>query len=100
MRGFFRRLPIKQKLMLMIMATSIAVLLLASIGYIVADYYNSRDDLRRQLTAQADVIRKNSTAALEFLDQDDAQETLRTVAPNEHIRSACLYDAAGMLFSA
>ena len=86
--------------MLMIMATSIAVLLLASIGYIVADYYNSRDDLRRQLTAQADVIRKNSTAALEFLDQDDAQETLRTVAPNEHIRSACLYDAAGKLFSA
>jgi signal transduction histidine kinase/CheY-like chemotaxis protein len=99
MRGFFRRLPIKQKLMLMIMATSIAVLLLASIGYIVADYYNSRDDLRRQLTAQADVIRRNSIAALEFLDQDAAQETLRTLTPNEHIRSACLYDAARKLFS-
>jgi signal transduction histidine kinase len=99
MRGFFRRLPIKQKLMLMIMATSVAVLLLASIGYIVADYYNSRDDLRRQLTAQADVIRKNSIAALEFLDRDAAEETLRTVAPDKHIRSACLYDAAGKLFS-
>ena len=83
----------QQKLMLMIMATSIAVLVLASIGYIVADYYNSRDDCAGSLTAQADLIRKNSTAALQFLDPDDAQETLRTVAPNEHIRSACLYDA-------
>jgi signal transduction histidine kinase/ActR/RegA family two-component response regulator len=99
MKGFFRRLPIKQKLMLMIGATSIAVLLLSSIGYIVTDYYKARDDLRRQLTAQADVILKNSTAALEFLDRDAAQETLRTVAPNQHIHTACLYDSAGKLFS-
>jgi signal transduction histidine kinase/ActR/RegA family two-component response regulator len=99
MRAWFLRRPIKQKLMLMIMATSIAVLLLASIGYIVADYFHAREDLKRQLTEQADVIRKNSTAALEFLDRDDAQETLRTLAPNPHIRSACLYDATGKLFS-
>ena len=68
MRGLFRGLPIKQKLVLMMMATSIAVLLLASVGYIAMDYYNTREDLRRELTTQADVILKNSTAALEFLD--------------------------------
>ena len=99
MRGFFRRLPIKQKLVLMIMATSIAVLVLASIGYIVTDYYRAREDMRRQLITQADVLLKNSTAALQFLDYDAAQETLRTVAANEHIRSACLYDGTGKLFS-
>jgi signal transduction histidine kinase/CheY-like chemotaxis protein len=99
MRGFFRRLPIKQKLVLMIMATSIAVLVLASIGYIVTDYYRAREDMRRQLITQADVLLKNSTAALQFLDYDAAQETLRTVAADEHIRSACLYDGTGKLFS-
>ena len=99
MKGFFRRLPIKQKLVLMIMATSMAVLLLASVGYIVTDYYRAREDLRRQVMTQADVLRKNSTAALEFLDPDAALETLRTVAPNEHIRTACLYDGTGKLFA-
>jgi signal transduction histidine kinase/ActR/RegA family two-component response regulator len=99
MTDLFRRLSIKGKLVLMIMATSVAVLLLASIGYIAADYYQTRGDLERQLSAQADVILKNSTAALEFFDREAAQETLRTLAANEHIRGACLYNAAGRLFS-
>ena len=99
MRDLFRGLPIKQKLVLMMMATSIAVLLLASVGYIAMDYYNTRENLRRELTTQADVILKNSTAALEFLDPTSAQETLATVAPNRHIRTACLYDGTGRLFS-
>ena len=99
MSGFVRRLPIRHKLVLMIMATSIVVLLLASGGYIVTDYYESRDDLRRELTAQAEIIVQNSTAALQFLDPAAADETLQTLAQNRHIRSACLYDARGALFA-
>lgn len=99
MKDLFRGLPIKQKLVLMMMATSIAVLLLASVGYIATDYYKAREDLRRELTTQADLILKNSTAALEFLDPVTAQETLSTVAPNRHIRTACLYDGMDRLFS-
>jgi signal transduction histidine kinase/ActR/RegA family two-component response regulator len=98
MRGLFPGLRIKQKLVLMIMATSVAVLLLASVGYILTDYYKARDELQEQLAAQAEVILKNSTAALEFLDRETATETLRTAAANEHIRAACLYDGAGRLF--
>jgi signal transduction histidine kinase/CheY-like chemotaxis protein len=99
MTGLFRRLSIKQKLVLMIMATSVAVLLLASIGYIVTDYYKARDELQDQLAAQADVILKNTTAALQFFDRDAAYETLRSVAANTHIRAVCLYDGGGRLFS-
>jgi signal transduction histidine kinase/ActR/RegA family two-component response regulator len=99
MKDLFRGLPIKQKLVLMMMATSIAVLLLASVGYIATDYYKAREDLRRELTTQADLILKNSTAALEFLDPVTAQETLSTIAPNRHIRTACLYDGMDRLFS-
>ena len=99
MSGFVRRLPIRHKLVLMIMATSIVVLLLASGGYMVTDYYESRDDLRRELTAQAEIIVQNSTAALQFLDPAAADETLQTLAQNRHIRSACLYDARGALFA-
>jgi signal transduction histidine kinase/ActR/RegA family two-component response regulator len=99
MSGIIRRLPIRQKLVLMIMATSIVVLILASAGYIVTDYYESRDDLRRELTALSEIIVQNSTAALQFLDPVAADETLQTLAQNRHIRSACLYDARGALFA-
>jgi signal transduction histidine kinase len=99
MRAFVRRLPIKQKLVFMIMSTTIPVLVLSSVGYISLDYYTTRGALRRDLTAQADLILKSSTAALQFLDPPTAQEILRTFAPNEHVRRACLYDAAGRIFA-
>jgi signal transduction histidine kinase len=99
MSGLVRRLPIRHKLVLMIMTTSIVVLLLASAGYIVTDYYESRDDLRREIIAQAEIIVQNSTAALQFLDRAAAAETLQTLARNPHIRSACLYDQQGALFA-
>jgi len=92
MSGFIRHLPIRHKLVLMIMSTSIVVLLLASGGYIVTDYLESRDDLRREITAQSEIIVQNSTAALQFLDPGAAEETLQTLARNPHIRAACLYD--------
>ncbi len=99
MRAFVGRLPIKQKLVFMIMSTTIPVLVLGSVGYISLDYYSTRAALRRDLSAQADLILKSSTAALQFLDPPTAQEILRTFAPNEHVRRACLYDAAGRIFA-
>jgi signal transduction histidine kinase/ActR/RegA family two-component response regulator len=99
MKGFVRRLPIKQKLVFMIMSTTIPVLVLGSVGYISLDYFSTRQAIRRDLTAQADLILKSSTAALQFLDPPTAQEILRTFAPNEHVRRACLYDAAGRVFA-
>jgi signal transduction histidine kinase len=97
--GFVRRLPIRHKLVLMIMTTSVVVLLLASAGYMVTDYFESREDLRRELTAQAEIIVQNSTAALQFLDPATAEETLATLARNPHLRGACLYDQQGALFA-
>ena len=54
MKGFVRRLPIKQKLVFMIMSTTIPVLVLGSVGYISLDYFSTRQAIRRDLTAQAD----------------------------------------------
>jgi len=98
-RAFIKRLPIRQKLLFMIMSTTIPVLVLGSVGYISLDYYRSRDALHRELSAQAQLILNSSTAALQFLDPRTAQEILRTLAPNEHVRRACLYDGAGRVFA-
>ena len=95
----FRRLPIRHKLVSMIMLTSGIVLLLATVGYLASDYYRSRTALREDLTAQAQVVLENSRAAIAFLDVDTAHDTLRTLSPNRHIRLGCLYDGRGQLFA-
>jgi signal transduction histidine kinase len=97
-RSWFRRLPIRHKLVTMIMATSAAVLTLASVGYLATDYYQSRNSLLADLTAQANVILDNSTAAIQFRDPAAALETLQTLGSNPHITAACLYDQNGALF--
>ena len=97
--SFFRRLPIRHKLVTMIMLTSGTVLLLASIGYLATDYFRSRRLLLEDLGTQAQLLLENSRAAIAFRDVAAANDTLRTLSPNPHIRIACLYDERGRLFS-
>ena len=95
----FHRMPIRHKLVAMIMITCAAVLLTASAGYLISDYYRTRGELRRELAAMAKLVLDNSQAAIEFRDPLAARETLQSLAANPHLRAACLYDAAGALFA-
>jgi len=97
--GVFGRLPIRYKLVAMIMLTSGTALVLASIGYLITDYYQSREDLEQDLQTQASMVVENSGAALDFLDAQAAADTLRTLSSNVHIRSACLYKLDAALFA-
>jgi signal transduction histidine kinase len=99
MRRMFRHVPIRLKLFAMIMTTCTSVLVLASLGYLITDYYQTRGELERDLRAQAGVILQNSAAALEFNDPDTARETLNTLATKPNIRIACLYRVDGTLFA-
>jgi signal transduction histidine kinase/ActR/RegA family two-component response regulator len=99
-KGAFRHLPIRLKLIGMIMTTSAAVLVLASLGYLLIDYYQTRGQLEQDLRAQADLILQNSVAALEFADERVALETLNTLSSKPDMRLACLYDRANRLLAA
>ena len=95
----FRQLPIRRKLIAMIMATSLAVVLLATIGYLVVDYYASREDLKQEVEGQARLILDNVEASLYFFDQKTAYEALATLKSSQNLRVACLYDKDGVLFA-
>jgi signal transduction histidine kinase/ActR/RegA family two-component response regulator len=95
----FSHLPIRLKLIAMILTACAAAVVLASLGYLVVDYYQTRDELERDLRAQADLILQNSLAALQFDDAKTAGETLNTLASKENIRVACLYQREGHLFA-
>ena len=99
MTRMFSHLSIRLKLIAMILMTSAAATVLASLGYLVVDYYQTRDELESDLRAQADLILQNSLAALEFDDAEAARGTLNTLAPKANIRVACLYQRDAHLFA-
>jgi signal transduction histidine kinase/ActR/RegA family two-component response regulator len=94
------RLPIRLKLITVIVLTSAIVLVLASLGFLASEYYVSRQELVADMQAQTDIVLSNSAAPLAFTHHADAQETLETLRARRNVRLACLYDARGDLFSA
>ena len=95
----FRDIPIKQKLMIIIMATTAAALLLAGIGIVAADSFLFRRDLERDLSALARMVADNSTAALAFNDPQVATETLAALRARTHLVAACIYKPDGTMFA-
>jgi two-component system, cell cycle sensor histidine kinase and response regulator CckA len=95
----FRNAPIKQKLRIVILATTAASLLLAGLGIVAADYRIFRRDLERDLSALANIVGDNSTAALVFDDRRVAAETLSALKARPHLVGACLYRLDGAPFA-
>ena len=95
----FRQLPIRRKLIAMIMATSLAVVLVATVGFLSVDYVVSRDELRQEVEGQAGLLLRSVEAAVKFLDREDAKNTLGTLQSSPNVRVACLYDEDGALFA-
>ena len=94
----FRDLPVARKLTLIIMAATGWALFFAAAGLLVYDLTTLRPRTRADLSAQAEIVRVNSTAALEFDDSAAAAENLRTLASRPEL-AATIYDSAGRVFA-
>src|SRR5215208_886936 len=94
-----RDLPIRQKLVSIVMLASGGALLLASIGLVAAELVRSKRELAADLETLAAIVADNSTAALSFKIQSDAQETLSALQAYRSLVSAALYDQYGQPFA-
>src|SRR5437879_13910045 len=99
MKFAFRDITIQRKLMTIILLISGAVLLLTCSAFFAYELLTFRQTTVRQLSTLGEVIATNSTAALAFQNQNDAQEILAAVKAERHIVAACLYDNEGKLFA-
>ena len=90
---------IRQKLAALLMITSSAVLVLASIAYVTWDYVRFRRDMATGLNAQAELVLDNAAAALTFDDVATARESLEMLSINPQVRLACLYRSDRSLFT-
>jgi signal transduction histidine kinase/ActR/RegA family two-component response regulator len=98
MKRWFMRMPIRQKLVTMILATSGIVVTLASIGHFINDYRVTRRAAIDELVAQTQLLLDSTKAALQFGDHRVARETLQTLRNIPDVRTACLYDETEKLF--
>ncbi len=94
-----RNVPIKRKLMLVILLTSGFAILLMGSALITYELGTFRRTLTNNIQVLAQIIGSNSTAALAFDDRESANETLRALAAESQITAAAIYDRNGRLFA-
>src|SRR5437016_636613 len=95
----FRDFPIRRKLTLANALTSAVALLIASLGFGAYERYAYRQSLVHRLTTQAEIVGKNSAAAVVFNDRTSAAQTLAALKAEPHIMSAGVYTRDGILFA-
>ncbi len=86
---------IRAKLMLMMALISVVVLMLASVAFMANDVIRIRSGMVDSLTALANVIGHNSSAALAFDDRSAAIETLAALKAEPNVLSASIRRANG-----
>ena len=94
-----RDIPIRRKLMVIILATTVTAVLFARVVFFGYEFLTFRAAILRQLSTVGKVIAANSTAALAFDNPGDATETLTALKAEEHVVAAALYDKSGKLFA-
>jgi two-component system cell cycle sensor histidine kinase/response regulator CckA len=94
---YIRSLPLRRKVALLIAAASVAGLALAGAAVLIYELTVFRPQLVRDARTQADLIRVNSVAALQFDDRRAAAENLATLSQRPEILGAALFRADGRL---
>jgi two-component system sensor histidine kinase/response regulator len=96
---FLSHMSLGRKLTAIIMAISAVTLLMACMAMGVYDILSFRRSMTGDLATLAEVIARNSTAALTFHDAKAAEDVLAALGAEPHITAACIYDADGRPFA-
>ncbi len=92
-------LPIRKKITLVILLTCTAVLVVACASLALYELFDFRRAIVLDAGVRADILGKNTRAALAFQDESAAQETLRALQADPHVISAGIYTRDGVRFT-
>jgi diguanylate cyclase (GGDEF)-like protein/PAS domain S-box-containing protein len=94
-----RNSSIRVKLLLLMALNSSFALLLAGVSFLGYEALQYRHAATRELTTLADIVGGSSTAALSFVDERAANETLTSLRSDRRIVGAAVYDKRNHLFA-
>ena len=92
-------LPIRRKVNLVTILVSTSVVTLSALLFLAYDLVNYREQLTRDLAAQAAILADNCTAAIASGDKDSATRTLAALKAKPEIVRAVIYDARDQVFA-
>ena len=95
----FRKMTITNKLVLIITTTSVAVLTLACLVFVIFQILDFRRAMLEDQRAYAAIIGISCIPALDFQEPEDAEKVLSELAVKQDIRFAAVYDQKGSLFA-
>ena len=95
----FQKTPLKRRLMLVILLTSVTVLVLTATAFVVYELIASRRELRRTTYTAAQIIATQVTAPLIIQNEKVATEILASLAAADHVVVAALYDTNATLLA-
>ncbi|WP_198262921.1 ATP-binding protein [sulfur-oxidizing endosymbiont of Gigantopelta aegis] len=96
---FLKNLSIKNKLIITIMGISSFMLLSALSIFITSELITLKKNMHDDLSTLADLVGKNTYAAIMFYDQKAANENLMALNAKSHIVSAHLFTEEGEIFA-
>ena len=96
---WFERLPIRRRLTLIILMICAAALIVACGTLAVYERFEFRQALARDSTVMADIIARNSGAALAFDDEKAGREVLAAMQSEPHVVAAAIYDRDNRRFA-
>ncbi len=92
-------MPLHRRLPVMTFSACALILVLTSLVYLASDYVSFRHQMIHRLSAIAQIIGINSTAALSFDDKQVAEQLLTSLRNEDAVLCAALYDKQGVLFA-
>jgi signal transduction histidine kinase/ActR/RegA family two-component response regulator len=99
MMGWFERLPIHRKLVVVALGVTGASLIVTLFGLGVIDLWRFRVAAEADTVALARVMAENMSASVMFDDFKNAQDTLATIRDRDVVRRACVYLPSRELFA-
>ncbi|HPG39465.1 MAG TPA: ATP-binding protein [bacterium] len=90
---------IKNKLILIQLLTTFSVLLFYSLFHILRDSRFYMDSAKRELYSMTELLGSNCISALHFIDRQTAGNILATLAVQEQVFNAWIFDAENNLFA-
>ncbi len=95
----FRDIPIKQKVTFITLLTSCVAIMISSAVFIVGDLLNSRRELAKEVSTTAQIVGRNSAAAILFDDERAAADILAALASKPNIISGSIVTADARVFA-
>ena len=95
----YRDMSIQRKLAMVILSTTLLALSLACMGFELYERASYRKAMTSELSALAETVGANTTAALAFNDEKSATDMLAALHAERNIMAACLYDNHGNIFA-